>query len=134
MGDVPFAMSRSTYLVSHLKILLLSEEKVTSVAEAQLLKSEHESLKSDIENKENAFMEVVENGKTMKKKGYTTFTEEIDAKQNQVLEERGSLHMAWQQKKIYIEQLLDLQYFLRDTKQISDFLTTQERVATKSIN
>ena len=119
---------------SHLKILLLSEEKVTSVAEAQLLKSEHESLKNDIEMKENAFMEVVESGKTMKKKGYTTFTEEIDAKQNQVLEERGSLHMAWQQKKIYIEQLLDLQYFLRDTKQISDFLTTQERVATKSIN
>ena len=103
------------------------------MAEAQLLKSEHENLKNDIEKKENAFMEVVEDGNTMKKKGIS-FTEEIDAKQSQVLEERGSLHMAWQQKKIYIEQLLDLQYFLRDTKQISDFLAIQERIATKSIN
>ena len=52
----------------------------------------------------------------------------------QVLEERGNLHMAWQQKKIYIEQLLDLQYFLRDTKQITAFMTAQERAATRTIN
>lgn len=119
---------------SHLKIMLLSEEKVTSVAEAQLLKSEHENLKNEIATKEESFRELVECGNAIKQHKAHSFGEEIDAKQTQVLEERGNLHMAWQQKKIYIEQLLDLQYFLRDTKQITTFLTGQERVATRTIN
>ena len=120
---------------SHLKIMLLSEEKVTSVAEAQLLKSEHENLKNEIGTKEDSFKELVEDGNAIKQqmRGHT-IGEEIDVKNEQVLEERGNLHMAWQQKKIYIDQLLDLQYFLRDTKQITAFLTAQERVANRTIN
>ena len=119
---------------SHLKIMLLSEEKVTSVAEAQLLKSEHENLKNEISTKEDNFKELVEIGNTIKQQKGHAFGDEIDAKETQVLEERSNLHMAWQQKKIYIEQLLDLQYFLRDTKQITAFMTAQERVATRTIN
>ncbi len=119
---------------SHLKIMLLSEEKVTSVAEAQLLKSEHENLKNEIAAKEDNFKELVETGTAMKQQKANSFTEEVEAKQSQVLEERGNLHMAWQQKKIYIEQLLDLQYFLRDTKQIHAFMTAQDRVATRTVN
>ena len=119
---------------SHLKIMLLSEEKVTSVAEAQLLKSEHENLKNEISTKEDNFKELVEIANTIKQQKGHAFGDEIDAKQNQVMEERSNLHMAWQQKKIYIEQLLDLQYFLRDTKQITAFMTAQERAATRTIN
>ena len=118
---------------SHLKIMLLSEEKVSSVAEAQLLKSEHENLKSEIEAKEANFMELMESAKTMKQKGFP-FGEEIDTKQAQVLEERENLHMAWQQKKVYLDQLLDLHFFLRDTKQIMSFYTVQERATNKTIN
>lgn len=118
---------------SHLKIMLLSEEKVSSVAEAQMLKSEHENLKGEIEAKESSFFELVECGKSMLSKNYP-FADEVDAKQAQVLEERESLHMAWQQKKVYLDQLLDLHFFLRDTKQIMAFYSGQERVATKTIN
>ena len=70
--------------------MLLSEEKVSSVAEAQLLKSEHENLKIEIEGKETNFMELMESSKIMKQRGFP-FSDEIDAKQGQVLEERENL-------------------------------------------
>ena len=118
---------------SHLKIMLLSEEKVSSVAEAQMLKSDHENLKSEIEAKETNFMELMETAKNMKQKGFP-LGDEIDAKQSQVLEERENLHMAWQQKKVYLDQLLDLHFFLRDTKQIMGFYTVQERATNKTVD
>lgn len=117
----------------HLKIMLLSEEKVSSVAEAQLLKSEHENLKGEIEAKESNFRELIEAGEAMRAKKFP-FLSDIDVKLSQVLEERESLHMAWQQKKVYLDQLLDLHFFLRDTKQIMGFYTSQERVTNKTIN
>ena len=94
----PFPLEFQKYLLkcqdllswcSHLKIMLLSEEKVSSVAEAQLLKSEHENLKIEIEGKESNFMELMESSKIMKQRG--PFSDEIDAKQGQVLEERENL-------------------------------------------
>jgi spectrin beta len=45
--------------------------------------------------------------------------DEVDGRRHNVIEERGSLHLAWQQKKVYLDQLLDLHYFMRDTKQVT---------------
>ena len=118
---------------SHLKIMLLSEEKVSSVAEAQLLKTEHENLKSEIEAKENNFSELIQSGDEMQEKS-NPFKEELDAKLASVLKERESLHLAWQQKKVYLDQLLDLHFFLRDTKQIMAFYTGQERIVNRTVN
>ena len=39
--------------------MLLSEEKVSSVAEAQLLKTEHENVKAEIEAREDSFKALV---------------------------------------------------------------------------
>ena len=49
---------------AHLKIMLLSEEKVSSVAEAQLLKTEHENVKAEIEAREDSFKALVRSGWT----------------------------------------------------------------------
>lgn len=62
------------------------------------------------------------------------FKNEIGAKLDHVIEERSSLHLAWQQKKVYLDQLLDLHYFMRDTKQIIAFYTSQERVINRTVN
>ena len=43
-----------------------------------------------------------------------------------VLEERNQLHAAWQQKKVYLDQLIDLQFFLRDAKQLDTISSSQE--------
>ena len=118
---------------THLKIMLLSEEKVSSVAEAQLLKTEHENVKSEIEGREESFETLVASVNRMGEKN-NPFKADIDAKLAAVIEERSNLHLAWQQKKVYLDQLLDLHYFMRDTKQIIAFYGSQERVINRTVN
>ena len=116
---------------SHLKIMLISEEKVSNVAEAQRLKSEHEILKSEIEAKEEDFKDLVAASQQMEADA-NPFIDEVVTKQAHVLREREGLHMAWQQKKVYLDQLLDLHFFLRDTKQILAFYGSQERIVNRT--
>jgi spectrin beta len=42
------------------------------------------------------------------------------------LDERQRLHTAWQQKKVHLDQLIDLHFFLRDAKQLDTLSSTQE--------
>lgn len=50
----------------------------------------------------------------------------------QVLEERNQLHAAWQNKKVYLDQLIDLQFFLRDVKQLDSLCIAQEAALSSS--
>jgi len=42
-----------------------------------------------------------------------------------VLAERQKLHTAWQHKKVYLDQLIDIHFYLRDAKQILSTSTSQ---------
>lgn len=42
------------------------------------------------------------------------------------MDERQKLHTAWQQKKVHLDQLIDLHFFLRDAKQLDTLSSTQE--------
>ena len=50
----------------------------------------------------------------------------IQERLSQLLEERQCLHTVWQQKKVYLDQLIDLQFFLRDAKQVDALSSSQE--------
>lgn len=52
--------------------------------------------------------------------------QEIKEKFSQLLAEREKLHSAWQQKKVQLDQLIDLHFFLKDAKQIDSLCSTQE--------
>jgi len=52
--------------------------------------------------------------------------QEIQEKLNHLLEERHQLHSSWHHKKVHLDQLIDLQFFLRDAKQIDTICNTQE--------
>ena len=52
-------------------------------------------------------------------------SQEVKSKTGSVLAERQKLHTAWQHKKIYLDQLIDIHFFLRDAKQILASLTAQ---------
>jgi len=57
--------------------------------------------------------------------------QEIQEYFSQLLEQRLCLHTVWQQQKVYLDQLIDLQFFLRDAKQI-DALSSSQEVALAS--
>lgn len=51
---------------------------------------------------------------------------EVKEKIDSVLTERQKLHTAWQHKKVYLDQLIDLHFYLRDVKQLLTTFTSQE--------
>ncbi|XP_012280338.1 spectrin beta chain, non-erythrocytic 5 isoform X2 [Orussus abietinus] len=108
-----------------LRAAMSTEDKVRDAASAQTLKAEHEALKGEIEAREDSFISVLDLGEAMVQTGHYAALE-VEEKCNQLLEERQKLHTAWQQKKIHLDQLIDLHFFLRDAKQLDNLSATQE--------
>jgi len=110
---------------SGLRRTLTTEEKVSDAASAQMLKTEHDNLKAEIETREKTFSEVVALGEAMVGEEHSAIGE-IKEKIDSVLTERQKLHTAWQHKKVYLDQLIDVHFYLRDVKQILATSTAQE--------
>nr|CAD7456119.1 unnamed protein product [Timema tahoe] len=108
-----------------LRTTMMTEEKVRDAASAQTLKAEHEAVKAEIEAREESFQAVVEMGQTMVLQDHYA-AQEVEEKFKQLLEERQKLHGAWQHKKVHLDQLIDLHFFLRDAKQIDTISGSQE--------
>ncbi|XP_076029013.1 spectrin beta chain, non-erythrocytic 5 kst isoform X3 [Oratosquilla oratoria] len=116
---------------SDLRATMKTQEKVRDAASAQALKTEHERIKAEIEAREDTFSKVVEAGRhMMNTKHYAS--SEVEDRVNKVLEERSQLHAAWQHKKVYLDQLIDLQFFLRDAKQLDTSSSAQEAALSKA--
>ena len=90
-----------------------------------MLKTEHDNLKAEIETREKTFSEVVALGEAMLSENHSA-QDEVRKKIESVLTERQKLHTAWQHKKVYLDQLIDLHFYLRDVKQILTIFTAQE--------
>ncbi|KAK4313156.1 hypothetical protein Pmani_015473 [Petrolisthes manimaculis] len=114
-------MSWSSDLVASMK----AEERVRDAAGAQALKTDHERIKAEIEAREDQFSKVVEAGGNMVEEQHYA-SAEVEERLNKILDERSKLHAAWQNKKVYLDQLIDLHFFLRDAKQLDTISSTQE--------
>lgn len=110
---------------SGLVAIMSSTEKVHDANEAQALRAEHDRLKGEIEAREDVFSSAVQAGETMIQESHYAL-QEIKDRLKQLLQEREKLHAVWQRRKIYLDQLLDLQFFSRDAKQIESTCNTQE--------
>ncbi|KAL3276987.1 hypothetical protein HHI36_012347 [Cryptolaemus montrouzieri] len=108
-----------------LRLAISAEENARSIARAQVLKSEHDALKSEIEAREKNFHEVAENLAAMEQTGHYAASEAVEKYKN-LVEERQKLHTAWQLKKVYLDQLYDLHLFYREAKVIEDATNAQE--------
>nr|XP_018898887.1 PREDICTED: spectrin beta chain, non-erythrocytic 1 isoform X2 [Bemisia tabaci] len=111
--------------VSELRTAMMTQEKVRDAASAQSLKAEHDAIKAEIEAREESFQTVMELGEALVQGGHYA-ANEIQEKFGQLLEERQNLHTAWQHKKVHLDQLIDLHFFLRDAKQIDTLCAAQE--------
>lgn len=110
---------------SGLVAVMSTKEKVRDANEAQVLRAEHDRLKSEIEAREESFSAAVVTGEVMVNNGHYS-SKEIRDKLRHLLQERETLHTVWQRRKIYLDQLLDLQFFSRDAKQIESTCNAQE--------
>ncbi|XP_050430131.1 spectrin beta chain, non-erythrocytic 5 isoform X2 [Adelges cooleyi] len=115
-----------------LRATMRTEEKVRDATSAQLLKGEHEAVKAEIEAREETFQTVADLGEALVQGGHFA-ANEIQEKLNHLLEERHQLHASWHHKKVHLDQLIDLQFFLRDAKQIDTICNTQEVALAASL-
>lgn len=110
---------------SGLVAIMSSMEKVHDANDAQTLRAEHERLKGEIEAREDVFSNTVQVGEAMIQENHYSAAE-VKERLKQLLQEREKLHAVWQRRKIYLDQLLDLQFFSRDAKQIESTCNAQE--------
>ncbi|KAK4883333.1 hypothetical protein RN001_006652 [Aquatica leii] len=110
---------------SGLRLSMSADLNIKDLARAQALKTEHESLKSEIEAREDSFQAVADMSAAMEQTGHYAYSEAVE-RCTALFQEREKLHTAWQLKKIHLDQLIDLLFFLRETKQIENICNTQE--------
>ncbi|XP_048516488.1 spectrin beta chain, non-erythrocytic 1 isoform X6 [Dendroctonus ponderosae] len=114
-----------TNWATNLRLSLTAEEHVRSAARAQVLKSEHEALKGEIEARETDFQSASDNLAAMEQTGHYAAAEGVE-RYKVLIQEREKLHTAWQLKKIHLDQLCDLHIFLREAKLLEDATNVQE--------
>lgn len=110
---------------SNLRATLQAEEHVSDAAGATALKLQHDAIYGEIEAREEKFRNLSELSDSMVQTGHYAATE-VEERCTALLEERQKLHNAWNNKKILLEQKIDLFCFLRDAKQIDNMSGAQE--------
>ena len=110
---------------ANLQSTLSAQEKVRDTTSAQMLMAEHERLKGEIEAREEKFGNVMNLGLLMIQDKHSA-SKEVKQKLELLSREKERLHMSWEKKKIYLDQLIDLQIFLRDAKQLEALCSSQE--------
>ena len=102
-----------------------TQEKVRDAFGVQALKTEHERIKAEIETREADFTAVVKTGEKLMEDETFGEKEEVRSHLTKMLQCREALHTAWQLKKVYLDQLSDLHFFLSAAKQL-DLLSVQQ--------
>lgn len=107
-------------LTSWFNTLLRQLDSQDKSRDATLLMTEHEQLKLEIDSRKEKYSQVLELGNSIKS------METVAEKLTELTKQLPSLESKWASKKIYLDQLIDLQIFLRDSKTLSSVLTSQE--------
>lgn len=127
-----------------------NDEKVTNFTKAQSLKADHDTLKGEIQARDDSFLLLTNMSTAMAQTGiikennvfydfsnteipgHYAAAEAVDRCAGLSMK-RDELYAAWHMKKVYLDQLVDLHFFLREAKQIENITSTHEvRLGTVS--
>ena len=103
-----------------------TQERVRDAFGVQVLRTEHDRIKAEIEAREPDFSAVVSVGDKMVAEPDTFGREEVMSHLTRMLQCREALHSAWQLKKVYLDQLSDLHFFLSAAKQLDQLSAQHE--------
>uniref|UniRef100_A0A336LM29 Spectrin beta chain n=1 Tax=Culicoides sonorensis TaxID=179676 RepID=A0A336LM29_CULSO len=111
-----------------------SEDQPTTLADAEKLLTQHQSIKEEIENYTDDYTRMMEYGE-----GLTSDPTQAEDPQYMFLRERlralkdgwEELHQMWENRQVLLSQSLDQQLFNRDARQAEVLLSQQEHVLSK---
>ena len=96
-----------------------------TINQAQNLRNDLETHRSEIETKEACFKEVLERCSKIELSGNPNGMNS-STKLETLMEARHNLHMSWQQKKVHVDQIIDYNFFQRDVRKINGYFSAIE--------
>lgn len=110
--------------IEMMKNLINAEELAKDVAGAEILLERHQEHKGEIDAREDSFKTIEKEGDELIKQEIQV--QEIHEKLIRISEEKVSLVVLWEERRILYEQCMDLQLFNRDTEQADQWMNKQE--------
>ncbi|CAH2316295.1 spectrin alpha chain, non-erythrocytic 1 isoform X1 [Pelobates cultripes] len=115
-----------TSWVTEMKALINADELANDVAGAEALLDRHQEHKGEIDAHEDSFKSADEAGNALLNAGHYA-SDEVREKLTILSEERTALLELWELRRQQYEQCMDLQLFYRDTEQVDNWMSKQER-------
>lgn len=110
--------------IETIKNVIASSELAKDVSGAEILLERHQEHKTAIDAREDNFRLAEETGRALQESGHEKAAE-VTEKLNQLNDEKMSLVMLWEERRILYEQCMDLQLFYRDTEQVEQWIGKQ---------
>jgi len=109
-----------------------TQERVRDAFGVQVLRTEHDRIKAEMDAREPDFSAVLATGDRMVNEEGHFAREEVRSHLTRMLHCREALHTAWQLKKVYLDQLSDLHFFLSAAKQLDQLSSQNENFLSSS--
>ncbi|XP_043206093.1 spectrin beta chain-like isoform X2 [Amphibalanus amphitrite] len=100
-------------------------EKPRDVSGVELLMNNHQSLKAEIDTREDNFSACISLGKELLSRNHYA-SQEIKEKLVQLSTQRGDMHQKWEERWEYLQLILEVYQFARDAAVAEQWLIAQE--------
>ncbi|XP_022101019.1 spectrin alpha chain, non-erythrocytic 1-like isoform X4 [Acanthaster planci] len=111
--------------ISSMKTLVCSDELAKDVTSAEALLERHQELHSEIEARAGSFQNFEAFGKQLLQNQHYA-SPEIQEKLDTLQQERETLDKEWTNRRVKLDQCLELQLFLRDCEQAEAWMASRE--------
>lgn len=108
-----------------MQTLISAVEPAKDVASAEAALQGHRERKGEIDAEEDSFKATSQFGQTLLSSGHFA-SEEIKSHLQSLAGQRTALLALWEEKRKQSEQAMELQVFMRDTKQTDSWMARQE--------
>jgi hypothetical protein len=109
-----------------MKKLIGSSELARDVAGAEALLENHQEHRGEIDARNDNFAQTSDAGQRLLDEGLTDQSDAVREYLKNLAEEQSKLNNLWEERRISLEQCMDLQLFYRDTAQAENWMQKQE--------
>jgi len=113
-----------TSWIHDMKTIISADELAKDVAGAEALLERHQEHRGEIDAREDSFRATADAGQLLLDQKIAV--DEVKEKLVTLANEKSSLLMLWEERRILYEQCMDLQLFYRDTEQADTWMAKQE--------
>lgn len=110
--------------INDMKAIISADELAKDVAGAEALLERHQEHRGEIDAREDSFRATADAGQQLLNQKIAV--DEVKEKLGVLANEKTSLLMLWEERRILYEQCMDLQLFYRDTEQSHTYMAKQE--------